>query len=87
MKGRHTSPACRAEDVIRGWVNRERGRYYIAVVTDDLFSGWNLQRFWGGVDSRRGGQMAQHLDDLDLIEEQLRRIALRRRQRGYVEGP
>lgn len=70
--------------MIRGWVNRNRGWYYVAVVTDDLFGGWNLQRFWGGCDSRRGGQMAQHLEDPEAIEAELRRIAKRRRQRGYV---
>lgn len=69
--------------MIRGWVNRGLGRYYIAVVTEDLFGGWNLQRFWGGCDSRRGGQLSQHLDDPEAIEKQLHLIDRRRRQRGY----
>ncbi|MGH8520132.1 MAG: hypothetical protein ACREU9_01540 [Gammaproteobacteria bacterium] len=54
-------------------------------MTDDLFGGWNLSRFWGRCDSRRGGQLQQHIDDPEAIEEQLRRIALRRRQRDYIE--
>ncbi|MGH7534626.1 MAG: WGR domain-containing protein [Gemmatimonadales bacterium] len=72
--------------MIRRWENPDLGRYYVAVVTDDLFGGWNLSRFWGGCDSRRGGQLQQHFDDAESIEEQLRRIALRRRQRDY-SGP
>lgn len=72
--------------MIRRWVNPERGRYYIAVVSDDLFGGWNLTRFWGGVDSRRGGQLGQHFEESEAIEVELRRIALRRQQRDYVEG-
>ncbi len=71
--------------MIRHWVNPDRRRYYIAVVTDDLFGGWNLQRFWGGCDSRRGGQLSQHLDDPEAIEAEMRRIANRRRQRDYAE--
>lgn len=71
--------------MIRRWVNRERGRYYIVAVTGDLFGGWNLQRFWGGIDSRRGGQLQQHLTEPEAIGGQLRRIARKRQQRGYSE--
>lgn len=55
--------------MIRRRVNQERGRYYIAVVSRDLFGGWDLQRFWGGCDSRRGGSLSQHLEDPEAIED------------------
>lgn len=69
--------------MIRRWLNPARGRYYIAVVSDDLFGGRNLLRFWGGCDSRRGGQLSRHYEDTNLLDEELRRIANRRRQRNY----
>lgn len=72
--------------VIRRWINHDRGRYYLVVVTDDLFGGWNLMRFWGGCDSRRGGQCAQHIEDPKALAQHLHRIALRRRQRAYLNA-
>ncbi|MGI8425027.1 MAG: hypothetical protein ACR2M4_00175 [Actinomycetota bacterium] len=73
--------------VIRRWVNPDLRRYYIAAVTDDLFGGWNLVRYGGGSDSRRGGQLSEHLADAEDIETHLRVIAERRQKRGYVPAP
>lgn len=73
--------------MIRRWINPARGRYYLVAVTPDLFGGLNLQRFWGGRDSNRGGQCAQHFDDPEVLAKHLHRIAARRRQRAYIEPP
>ena len=65
------------------WVNLERDRYYLAVVTADLFGGWRLTRYWGSLRSSRGGAMSRHCSDWQAIEKEIWRIAARRRQRDY----
>jgi len=69
------------------WVNRERGRYYIAIVAPDLFGGWHLTRYWGSLEGRRGGAMSEYYSDWRVIEEALWRIGGRRRQHGYLLIP
>lgn len=65
------------------WERRHDGRYYEAVVQRDLFGGWELWRCWGGIGSPRGGQRADPTPDEQACQVALRRVALRRRRRGY----
>ncbi|MBN2702377.1 MAG: WGR domain-containing protein [Methylothermaceae bacterium] len=66
------------------WIHPEKRRWYTLILTLDLFGEWELIRCWGALDSRRGGQIREFLDDPEDIEQIIDGIDRRRRQRGYI---
>lgn len=58
-------------------------RYYVVHCAPDLFGEWLLSRFWGGKDSRRGGERHMPLADPATGIRVLQRIARVRARRGY----
>ena len=70
------------------WVNAETGRYYAARLLMNLFGQWELEQAWGSLSSRRGRLRYVPLASLAQGQTQLRIMARRRLQRGYVvTGP
>lgn len=70
------------------WVNAQTGRYYAARLLMNLFGQWELEQSWGSLSSRRGRLRYLPMDCLTEGQTQLRLLARRRLQRGYVAtGP
>lgn len=68
---------------MRGWVNREKRRYYRAQLLNDLLGDWVVISRWGSLDSDRGGSMMALVDSEAEGERKIDEIDKRRRQRGY----
>jgi hypothetical protein len=66
------------------WIHPAKARYYQIHLDQDLFGDWTLLKVWGGLGSRRGGMHHAGLASYDHGIEQLREIAKRRSQRGYL---
>lgn len=70
--------------MILRWRNPDNGRYYQAVVGEDLFGECFLWRGWNGADGRRGGEKEDVFTwEVDCLRA-LRRVIRRRERRGYV---
>lgn len=64
----------------------EKGsRYYVAELTQDLFSMWQLVQHWGRKHSRLGGQMHRPAGSYADALAQLAGVEKRRARRGYRE--
>ena len=69
------------------WVNPEKARYYQVHLDQDLLGDWTLLKVWGGLGSRRGRMHNTGVASYDDGIEQVREIARRRTQRGYLSVP
>lgn len=58
-------------------------RYYIAFVHQDLFGDLVLSRYWGGKETRHGGERHERLACREDIEVRLQEIIRVRERRGY----
>jgi predicted DNA-binding WGR domain protein len=70
--------------VILHWRNPDNGRYYQAVVGEDLFGESFLWRGWCGANGRRGGEKQDVFTWEGDCLRALRRVIRRRERRGYV---
>jgi hypothetical protein len=66
------------------WVNAQTGRYYVARLLTNLFGQWELEQAWGSLSSQRGRLRYVPLESWSEGQTQLRVVARRRLQRGYV---
>lgn len=76
------------QDLLAGpalrWENPNSGRYYTAIVQQNLFSQWEVFCSWGGIGSRRGNSKVFPAASLGDAQEKLCQLANRRRQRHYI---
>lgn len=65
------------------WINPDNQRYYTAQLVQDIFGDWTLVACWGGLHSKRGGMRITQVASHDQGQQEIKKIAKRRRQRGY----
>ncbi len=65
------------------WENPDSERYYLVMIEQDIFGQWILNRIWGGIHKKLGGNQVSVLDNKDQGIEMLKDISIRRKQRGY----
>jgi predicted DNA-binding WGR domain protein len=66
------------------FINDEKQRYYNIFVQPDMFSQHTIIIARGGLNHRRGAAIRTYgYDDEGQLQEALRRLIRRRRQRGY----
>ncbi len=66
------------------WENDERGRYYLVHLHQDLLGDWRLTRVWGRKGSSLGQMRHDCIENEQVGREMIKKIAVRRRQRGYL---
>jgi predicted DNA-binding WGR domain protein len=65
------------------WEHAAKGRYYTTCVQRNLFGDLEVWRAWGGIGSRRGGQLCDPVVDAAAASARLATINQRRQARGY----
>lgn len=58
-------------------------RFYVLLVTRDLFGNWCLQRRWGRIGSRRGQTRLDPYPDIAAARVALDKLRTAKRRRGY----
>ena len=71
------------ESGIWRWIHPHKRRWYLLLLHQDLFGDWVLLRAWGGLDSRRGGERKEILDDIGNAERLVKEIRRTRLRHGY----
>lgn len=66
------------------WECPDRDRYYEAHLARDLLGDWVLTRVWGRRGSPHGRITHTPFKTLEQAQASLRRLATRRRARGYL---
>ena len=64
---------------------REDGRYYTAIIEQDLMGDWVVRRIWGGIGKPAGTMLITHCPDLEAARSVLRGIQKRRLLRQYKQ--
>jgi predicted DNA-binding WGR domain protein len=67
------------------WECEATRRYYGASVQTNLFGEIEVWRFWGGIGSKRGGEMHEPVPDIATAARTLAVISKRRTARGYQQ--
>jgi hypothetical protein len=67
--------------IVHRW--ESEGRYYIALLYQDLFCMWLLRTVWGGRFSKLGNEKCKPVNDMASGLAALARIDAVRRRRGY----
>jgi predicted DNA-binding WGR domain protein len=62
---------------------RDRYRYYMVHLRQDLWGRWELHRAWGGIRTRRGGEQVTPLGAREEGLPLVRQVHRRRLSRGY----
>lgn len=68
---------------LQRWEHVKAGRYYQALVQQNLFGEWEILRIWGGIGSARGARQCVPLPSQAAALRALADTAKRRAQRGY----
>ena len=68
---------------LQRWEHVKAGRYYQALVQENLLGEWEILRLWGGIGSARGGRQCVPLPSQADALLALAATAKRRTQRGY----
>jgi hypothetical protein len=66
------------------WENPENKRYYSAIISQDLFGEWILERHWGG-NKKRGRKVELPCSSYEEATKQLTRLQKIRKRHGYQE--
>ena len=64
---------------------RNDGRYYGAVIEQDLLGEWVLRRFWGGIGKPAGQMMVTPCENLEKAKVLLQAVTNRRSERNYIK--
>lgn len=64
---------------------RDDGRYYQAVIEQDLLGNWVVRRVWGGIGKPAGTMTVTPCEDLTMARTLLRDIQKRRQRRHYQQ--
>lgn len=68
---------------LQRWEHVKAGRYYQALVQENLLGEWEILRMWGGIGSASGGGQCVPLQSQAASLLALADTAKRRAQRGY----
>lgn len=68
---------------LQRWELVQVGRYYQALVQENLLGEWEILRMWGGIGSARGGRQCVPLPSRTAARLALTDTSKRRAQRGY----
>jgi predicted DNA-binding WGR domain protein len=63
--------------------NRQKGRYYRLIVSQDLFGDWVVTRVWGGIGKANSRIIHVPCPSYDDAVNLFRKISKTRKQRGY----
>ena len=64
--------------------NKQKQRFYLLMVEQDIFSTWCLKRIWGSLLNRRGRTLVQVFESEKEAWLELTEIEYKKRQRGYI---
>jgi len=72
-----------SESGIWRWVHPQKRRWYTILLHRDLFGDLVLIRAWGSLDSQRGGEKKEILEDIGDAEKRLKENRRLRLRHGY----
>jgi predicted DNA-binding WGR domain protein len=79
---------CEESKINRRYEYKSHRRYYVILLTQDLFGEWSLMRVYGGINSNRGSSIITGFSEYAEAMKKIAEIGKRRLQHGYslVQG-
>lgn len=65
------------------WLNKEKSRYYVVSVEEQLPNAITLNYAWGSCNSNRGGKKNIFVQSQEEAEKRINDLLKRRKSRGY----
>lgn len=65
------------------WLRPVNKRYYYAYLEQDLLGDLIVTQKWGGIGSRKGGHKLYYCATKEQAQQYIKKLAKRRKQRGY----